>query len=531
MISKDTIALVRERTDIVARRLARACPTLKKRGRRFLGLCPFHKEKTPSFNVNPDSGVYHCFGCKESGDAITFLERAEGYTFPEAVRALAERAGIPIEEERGAAADRGRAAQEGARGALRGHATWPPPGTRSSCASHPQRRTRSTSSRAAGSTPDDAGRAGLPRRATRPPAGTGWRRSSRSRGSRRRSAESVGLARAALERHRVLRPLPPPADVRGHRRAGPRRRLQRARARADPPRATRTRRATRRPSTSTRPRARSTSKGAHLFGLWQARHAIRQEEQAILVEGNFDVVSLHARGVANVVAPLGHGVHRRSGQAPAPLRRRRHAALRRRRGRAQGGARGRGARATSAGLDAKVAILPEKTDPDEFVRTKGAGGAPATSLGQARGLLEYLIDVELDASFNAADSREKAARVERVGAIIARQKDPCRRGMLKAYADTRSAGSIWYAPPPMRSGPQAPLRSSQARAARVDFGPRPSEARVKPRPPGQRGAQGHRRRHPRFPGTSRRFRVSRPCSTSSRATRHGSWRRSPSACG
>ena len=60
--------------------------------------------------MNPDTGLYHCFGCKESGDVITFLERVEGYTFPEAVRALAERAGIPIEEERGAAPTRGRRA-------------------------------------------------------------------------------------------------------------------------------------------------------------------------------------------------------------------------------------------------------------------------------------------------------------------------------------------------------------------------------------------------------------------------------------
>ena len=100
MISKDTIALVRDRTDIVAV-VSESVPSLKKRGRRFQGLCPFHKEKTPSFHVNPDAGVYHCFGCKESGDVFTFLMRADGYTFHEAVRALAERAGIPIEEERG----------------------------------------------------------------------------------------------------------------------------------------------------------------------------------------------------------------------------------------------------------------------------------------------------------------------------------------------------------------------------------------------------------------------------------------------
>src|SRR5579863_1357819 len=95
MISKDTISLVRDRTDIVAV-ISDSVPTLKRRGRRFVGLCPFHKEKTPSFHVNPETGRYHCFGCKESGDAFTFLERIEGYSFIEAVRALAERAGIPI---------------------------------------------------------------------------------------------------------------------------------------------------------------------------------------------------------------------------------------------------------------------------------------------------------------------------------------------------------------------------------------------------------------------------------------------------
>src|SRR5580698_3079084 len=97
MISPETIALVKERTDLVA--LVGETVKLTRRGRRFLGLCPFHQEKTPSFNVNPDSGFFHCFGCKESGSAVDFVMKQEGATFPEAVRALAERASVPIEEE------------------------------------------------------------------------------------------------------------------------------------------------------------------------------------------------------------------------------------------------------------------------------------------------------------------------------------------------------------------------------------------------------------------------------------------------
>src|SRR5262249_20036256 len=97
MISSETIALVRERTDILAI-VQEAVPSLKRRGRSFVGLCPFHKEKTPSFHVNPDRGFFHCFGCKEAGSAIDFLIKHEGCTFPEAVRSLAERAGIAVEE-------------------------------------------------------------------------------------------------------------------------------------------------------------------------------------------------------------------------------------------------------------------------------------------------------------------------------------------------------------------------------------------------------------------------------------------------
>jgi DNA primase len=223
-------------------------------------------------------------------------------------------------------------------------------------------------------------------------------------------------------------------------------------------------------------------KGANLFGLWQARHAIRQQEHAVLVEGNFDVVSLHARGVQNVVAPLGTAFT----EDQAKLLRRYATDLTLL---FDGDAAGRKAALAAeqpcdeVGLDVKVSILPEKTDPDDLVRKKGVE-ALRHVLDQSRGLFEYLIDILLDESFNAADLREKAARVEQVGGLIARQKDPVVRGMAEAYAD-QAAGRLDL----VRSSPGAfgILKRqilSQARAARIDFGPRPSEARMKVRPPG-----------------------------------------------
>ena len=72
---------------------------LKRKGPRFLGLCPFHNEKTPSFNVSPQLGIFKCFGCGESGDAIGFLQKHEHFTFTEAIRWLAKRYQVEVEEE------------------------------------------------------------------------------------------------------------------------------------------------------------------------------------------------------------------------------------------------------------------------------------------------------------------------------------------------------------------------------------------------------------------------------------------------
>ena len=93
-IHDEDVARVREATDIVA--VIGEYVQLKRVGRRWQGLCPFHAEKTPSFSVNAEMGVYHCFGCKASGDAITFLREVEHADFPEAVERLAGRSGITL---------------------------------------------------------------------------------------------------------------------------------------------------------------------------------------------------------------------------------------------------------------------------------------------------------------------------------------------------------------------------------------------------------------------------------------------------
>jgi len=104
-IPEETIQEVRDRADIVA--LVGRYVELKQAGRNWKGLCPFHEEKTPSFNVNPDRGIFHCFGCQKGGNAITFLVEYENLTFPEAVRSLAADLGIEVPETGGRREDRG----------------------------------------------------------------------------------------------------------------------------------------------------------------------------------------------------------------------------------------------------------------------------------------------------------------------------------------------------------------------------------------------------------------------------------------
>ncbi|QNR20451.1 DNA primase [Exiguobacterium sp. Helios] len=87
---------VRQATDIVE--LISERVELKKQGNRYSGLCPFHSEKSPSFSVSPDKGMYYCFGCGAGGNAITFVMETEGMSFPEAVVKLADRTDIKLPE-------------------------------------------------------------------------------------------------------------------------------------------------------------------------------------------------------------------------------------------------------------------------------------------------------------------------------------------------------------------------------------------------------------------------------------------------
>ena len=87
---------LKDRADLI--RIIEPYAPLKKKGENWMGCCPFHQEKTPSFSVNPQKGFYKCFGCGKGGNAFTFLMEMEGLNFPEAIRRVAEMSGVPLPE-------------------------------------------------------------------------------------------------------------------------------------------------------------------------------------------------------------------------------------------------------------------------------------------------------------------------------------------------------------------------------------------------------------------------------------------------
>lgn len=104
MIPEDKVREVAERLSIVE--VVSDYVQLRRSGSNFQGLCPFHSEKTPSFNVNPAREIFHCFGCGAGGNAFSFVMRMEGLSFPEAVKFLARKAGVEIEERQLTPAER-----------------------------------------------------------------------------------------------------------------------------------------------------------------------------------------------------------------------------------------------------------------------------------------------------------------------------------------------------------------------------------------------------------------------------------------
>ena len=432
-------------TDLVGTRV-----TLKKAGRTLKGLCPFHDEKTPSFVVYPDQGSYHCFGCGKSGDAFTWMQETEHLDFGEALRHLAQRAGVDLPERR-----------------------------RDPQATEKRQQLLAVLSEAAAFYHEQLVEA-------RTPEAQAARKYVESRGLEAATVERFGLGYApdrwdTLLRHlRQRRHTPELAVETGLLREGERdgSRYDLFRGRLLFP----IRDASGavigfggrilgdgQPKYLNSPQTPLFDKSTVLYGLDQARQAIRREEQAIIVEGYMDAVIAHQHSYTNVVAALGTALTK---QQVRQLRRYSEnlvLAL---------DADSAGQAATLRGLDVlhealaadaapgiqgeiRVATLPTGRDPDDVIRADPQQWEAL--IAQAKPFVEFAIDAAV-AGADLSNAREKSAVASRIFPLIRAVGDPIARApYIELLAERLGVDQQTVQAALAASGRRTPRRSTRRR--------------------------------------------------------------------
>lgn len=385
MFERSVIQSVRAATDIVE--LVRSYAPMRKQGSRYTCRCPFHEEKSPSFNVSGETQLGYCFGCKWGGDAIKFVMHLEGLDFPEALRFLAEKAGVELPETRDPAVVAEDRRQRDL--AARLYAAC-----EAATVFFEERLANAPFSEIARGALDDRGitpeTAATFRLGYAPAAWDGLAAHLARLGISPADAELAGLTLPSRGkqhdrfRHRLMFPV---TDRGGRVVAFSGRVLAGS---EEIPEGVVLEGAGKYINSPETPIYR---KHEHLYGLHPARDTIRRSAEAVLVEGNFDVVQMHQHGFAQTVAPLGTSF---TAEQAKLLRRvaERVTLVFDGDGAGRKAARASYATCEKAGLVARVGVLPAGVDPDSFLRdgAYGHGAAGMTGvLTGAQGMIEWLI--------------------------------------------------------------------------------------------------------------------------------------------
>ena len=415
-IPDEALQAIRERVSIVE--VVSGYVTLKKAGKNHLGLCPFHSEKTPSFTVSDERGLFHCFGCGAGGTIFTFLMRVDRIEFVEAVEALAHRAGVtlPKRNEPGGPGERQDQLvrlNELAQGCFR-EALQSPPG--SAGAEYLEKR---------GVSPTTIERYGL---GFCPANGSGLAKRLAPKATAVQKAIEIGLLGRRSDGTlydrfwgRVTFPI---RDGSGRIVGFGGRTL-----------------GSDHPKYLNSPESPLFSKGRVLYGLFEARQAVREAERILIVEGYLDVLALVEAGIGYAVASLGTALtlnqlklaKRFAGEGAAvvvcfdgdPAGKK---------------AADRAFSVFSACLETGVwgrgAFLPEGFDPDKFVRTHGAA-ATLSILEKAAPLWEFFLQRHDPGSDAPVPARVRAA--EEIKAVIDNIRDsyPTQYSILATQAAQR----------------------------------------------------------------------------------------------
>ena len=412
LIPEETIERVKAATDIVE--VVSEHVQMRQAGRNWLGLCPFHNEKTPSFNVQPELQIYHCFGCGVGGDVVKFLQEIDRVSFVEAVTFLAERAGIPVPRSGGSAAEDEHNDQLFRANELAAkyfhYMLRQPAGADALRYLHKRGLTDETI---------DEFRIGysLP----------GWSSLLEMAGRRGFPAQALELAGLVVQspkgrghydrfRDRVIFPI---TNLSGRTIAFGARALR----------------------PDDQPKYLNSSetpiyhKSGVLYGMSHARESIRRQGTAIVVEGYMDVVSLAQGGVANVIASSGTaltGLHARL------LARYAERVVLLFDGDAAGGtAAQRGVEVLLATeIDTRIVTLPTGQDPDSFVRRDQGADELRQLIDKAPPALDIYLDrLAADIDVNSVTGRAKA--IDRLLPLISECRDEVRRSLMLRRAAQR----------------------------------------------------------------------------------------------
>jgi DNA primase len=380
--SDDKLEEVRTRADIVE--VIGAHVRLKRAGRNFVGLCPFHNEKTPSFSVNAERGFFHCFGCGAGGTVFNFVMRTEGLSFPEAIESLARRYGVTL-PERGAEAGPGAGERDAA---LRAnqiaadffvHVLWKTP---DGAAARDYLSARGVAAETArtfvlGFAPERP--ANL--------AGALERRGLLAAGVRLGLVKQDGAGTRDMFRGRLMFPI---RDGQGRVLAfGGRVFDQRV------------------PKYINSPESPLYSKSRNVYGLYEARAAIASADRAIVVEGYLDAIAVWQAGFKETVASLGTALTVDQLRLVGRLTRNVLACF-------DGDAAGRKASLRAleiflaAGLLGRGIFIPPGFDPDTFIKERGAQ-AFAELIASADLLVDYFLAEQAAAARGSLEARARAA--------------------------------------------------------------------------------------------------------------------------
>ena len=409
LIPREKIDDVRERTNLVE--VIKRHVELKRAGTgNWKGLCPFHAEKTPSFNVHEVRQFFHCFGCGEKGDVFAFLEKIEQRSFMEILRDLAQQAGVELPEKEMSPAERRARADE---------------------ASEKERMLRTMELATAFFEAQLATPAGDPARAYLGKRGISPETAKKFR---------VGYAPAGwdvLQRHFAREHVPVELLVRlGLVGVNERGHYDFFRDRVMLPVLDRQKRPVGYSSRLLDPEAKDRKyvnspdsplfhKKENLYGLHAALDAIRRGGRAVVVEGNFDVMSLHEAGIDEAVAPMGTALTAEQVGLLARLAQRVVVVF-------DGDEAGQRAARKALPLfldaesDGRVARMPAGVDPDEFVRAQGAD-AFRKLVEHARPVVEQLIDDLARENDGTIPGRVQA--MEAAAPILAKVRNPMERDL------------------------------------------------------------------------------------------------------